>query len=116
MTKIIDRNVGTGYRAYVCAYFLNESGISAASGSSFNVTWIEEPYRVPEYASVFLENVDQLTPIGEQSSNSTESSKLFTDTIWIVAVPELFCIIDRLVGCTYCAKSGSENALTEIVA
>ena len=61
--------------------------------------------------------IDELTPVGRPSvDNSTDSSNPFTDTIWIVAVPELFIIIVRVVGCTYNAKSGSENALTDIVA
>ncbi|UCF42461.1 MAG: lamin tail domain-containing protein [Planctomycetota bacterium] len=69
MTEIIERNQGTGYRAYVGAFVLTDSGISAASGSSFSVTWAGSPSKTPAYSSVFLENVYQASPIGPTDSN-----------------------------------------------
>jgi len=74
MTKVVEKNVGTDYRAYTAAYILNEAGISAASGNSFEVTWAQTPYRTPAYSSVFLSDVDQTTPAGASASNSTTSS------------------------------------------
>jgi hypothetical protein len=72
MTKIIELNVGTGYRAYVVAYILKEAGIAAATSSTFTPTWSDSSGAYG-YASVFLQNVDQTTSIGATASNSTNS-------------------------------------------
>ena len=69
MTEIIERNYGTGYRAYVGAFVLTDSGIAAASGDTFSVTWAESPSKTPAYSSVFLENVYQAASIGPTDSN-----------------------------------------------
>jgi hypothetical protein len=74
MTKVVEQNVGSGYRAYVVAYVLDEDGIDAASGSSFVVTWAQTPSRSPGFSSVFLQNVNQTTPTAATDGNSTESS------------------------------------------
>jgi len=78
MTKVIERNVETGYRAYVVAYILDEAGIDAASSDTFVVTWAQTPSRTPGYSSVFLQNVDQTNPTGASASNSTTSSSTLT--------------------------------------
>jgi phage anti-repressor protein len=74
MTKVVEQNVGSGYRAYVVAYVLDEDGIDAASGSSFVVTWAQTPSRSPGFSSVFLQNVNQTTPTAASDGNGTESS------------------------------------------
>ncbi|MHC4394626.1 MAG: LamG domain-containing protein, partial [Planctomycetota bacterium] len=74
MTKVVEQNVGTGYRAYVVAYVLDEAGINAASGSSFVVTWAENPSRSPGFSSVFLQNVNQTSPTAATDGNGTTSS------------------------------------------
>jgi hypothetical protein len=74
MTKVVEQNVGTGYRAYVVAYVLDEAGINAASGSDFVVTWAETPSRSPGFSSVFLQNVSQSAPTAATDGNGTESS------------------------------------------
>ncbi|MHC4739984.1 MAG: carbohydrate binding domain-containing protein [Planctomycetota bacterium] len=74
MTKVVEQNAGSGYRAYAVAYILDEAGISAASGSDFVVTWAETPSRSPGFSSVFLQNVDQSDPTGASGGNGTESS------------------------------------------
>jgi hypothetical protein len=56
-------------------WYLNEAGIRAATGTSFTVTWsgtadLFEPY----YSAVTLRNVNQVTPIGDTSSNGTETA------------------------------------------
>jgi hypothetical protein len=65
MTKIIDRTGGSGAnRTYAAAFILNETGVDAASGSNFALTWSgTAPARV-EYSSVFLQNVNQTTLTG----------------------------------------------------
>jgi hypothetical protein len=69
MTKIIEKlqAFGSASRAYVAAFYLDEAGIAAATDSTFVPTWSNEPSPV-EYSSVFLENVNQTTPIGSTVS------------------------------------------------
>ena len=74
MTKVVEQNVGSSYRAYVVAYVLDEDGIDAASSSSFVVTWAQTPNRTPGFSSVFLQNVNQTTPTADTDGNGTESS------------------------------------------
>ena len=81
MTKIIEENYGTGYRAYVAAFILDEAGIAAASGSTFNVTWAQTPSRTPGYSSVFLEGVDQADLIGASAGNGNTSSPIATSAL-----------------------------------
>ncbi len=81
MTKVIERNVGSDYRAYVVAYILDEAGITAASDSDFTVTWAQTPYRTPEYSSVFLRNVDQDNPTGAGAANGGTSATLTTSAL-----------------------------------
>jgi fibronectin type 3 domain-containing protein len=73
MTKINDIIVGTGWRAYVAAYTLDEAGVAAASSGNFNVTWSTTPDFVA-YSSVFLQNVNQTALIGAYASSSTAGS------------------------------------------
>jgi hypothetical protein len=70
MTRIMDVNVGSSMRNNAAAFILKESGIAAASGSTFVPSWSSTPSST-EYASVFLSNVDQTNPIGAKDSNST---------------------------------------------
>jgi|GEM_PF-2006609 len=80
MTPIISRTTGgTGYQSYVAAYILSEAGVAAASTSTFTPTWNVTPENV-SYASVFLQNVNQTTPIGATASNSSTSSNPITTT------------------------------------
>ncbi len=73
MTKIIEESVGTGYSANVTAFILNEAGIDAATGGTFNPSWSAAPENTG-YASVFLSNVDQTEPIGNSDKNGFESN------------------------------------------
>jgi len=86
MTKVIDRNViDSDYRAYVGAFILDEAGIDAAGGGSFEVTWEQAPSRTPAYSSVFLSGVDQENPVGATDSavcilaNTIETGPLATN-------------------------------------
>ncbi|MHC4739309.1 MAG: LamG-like jellyroll fold domain-containing protein, partial [Planctomycetota bacterium] len=74
MTKVVEQNVGSGYRSYVVSYVIDEAGINAASGSDFVVTWAEAPSRSPGFSSVFLQNVNQTAPTAATDGNGTESS------------------------------------------
>jgi type II secretory pathway pseudopilin PulG len=74
MTRVIERSaVLSGYGNYVAAFILNESGVNAASSSTFTPTWSGTTSSV-SYASVFLSNVDQTTSIGASDSNGTTGS------------------------------------------
>lgn len=62
--------------ARVELWYLDEVGIQAATGSTFSVTWSgDPPYELEEhYAAVTLENVDQISPIGDSSTNGTTTA------------------------------------------
>ncbi|MHC4622216.1 MAG: hypothetical protein ACYTEQ_31160, partial [Planctomycetota bacterium] len=81
MTKVIEDNEGTGYRAYAGLFILNEAGINAASGSSFVVTWAETPNRTPAFTSVFLQNVNQASPVGASASNGGTTATISTSAL-----------------------------------
>jgi len=82
MTKVAEYNEGTGYRAYAAAFILDEAGIVAAGGSStFNVTWAQSPSRTPGYSSVFLEGVDQTTPVGASDGNGGTTATVTTSAL-----------------------------------
>ena len=81
MTKVIEENEGTGYRAYAGLFILNEAGINAASGSSFVVTWAETPNRTPAFTSAFLQNVDQTSPVGASASNGGTAATVSTSAL-----------------------------------
>jgi hypothetical protein len=71
MTKVIDRIVSSNNTyAYVAAYVLNETGVAAATSSTFTLTWNTTP-SAPGYASVFLTNVNQTTLTGASDGNTT---------------------------------------------
>ena len=74
MTKVIDRNIGTGTRAYAAAYILNEAGVAAATSGTFTPTWSGTAPTDFGYASVFLKNVNQTTLVGASDSNGTATS------------------------------------------
>ena len=64
MTNIIDQVVGSGStRPYVAAFILEDAGITAATDTTFTPTWTNGPNNVT-YTSVFLQNVNQTTPVG----------------------------------------------------
>jgi hypothetical protein len=73
MTKVIDRNIGSGTRAYAAAYILNEAGVAAATSGTFVPTWSATPTEYG-YASVFLKNVNQASLTGASDSNGTETA------------------------------------------
>lgn len=73
MTKIIEVNAVVASGNYVAAFILNEANIAAASDSNFTPTWSGTPSSTA-YASVFLQTVDQTTPVGASAKNSSTSS------------------------------------------
>ncbi len=73
MDLVIDEVVGTSSRAYVAAYILDKAGIEAATNDTFVPTWNTTPDDVG-YTSVFLQDVNQIAPIGDFDSNGSASS------------------------------------------
>lgn len=82
MTKVIESQTNeSGLRAYVVAYILDEAGIDAASGNTFDPSWSSRPDSV-EYSSVFVESVNQTTPVGaSDSSGSNTASTISTSAL-----------------------------------
>ncbi len=110
MNQIIERNTGgTGYQAYVAAYILDEDGINAASSSTFSATWTTTPENV-SYASVFLANVDQTTPVGATASNSATSGNTITTSA--LATGDGDFVIDAVI-CGNVGDYAMDNGFTK---
>ncbi|MBN1995984.1 carbohydrate-binding protein [candidate division KSB1 bacterium] len=78
MTKVYEQSASSGYVAYTAIFILNESGISAASNSSFTASWSATPAQNPGYTSVFLTGVNQSAPVGSTAGNSSTSASVST--------------------------------------
>jgi Divergent InlB B-repeat domain len=70
LTKITEKAFLSGAYSYTGAFMLNEAGIAAATTSAITVTWASAPTTGSEAVSVFLQNVNQASPIGETSTGS----------------------------------------------
>jgi hypothetical protein len=105
MTKIIEDSIDTGAAAYASSWYLDEAGLSAASGSSIVPTWSGAP-DVVAYASAFFGNADQMTPLGASDSNTSTSSPIST-TALAVAIGDM-AMYAGTVGATgtYSANNG----------
>jgi len=104
MTKVIDEEVGTGFRAYVVAYILNETGVAAATNSNFVIDWGSNPPDIAAYSSVFLQNVDHADLYGaSDSSTMTASDTSETLTTSALSTEDGDMVIDAAT----CGNSGS---------
>ncbi|MGD0572694.1 MAG: cellulase family glycosylhydrolase [Sedimentisphaerales bacterium] len=76
MTKITDKLTGSSTsRAYVAAFILNDANINAATNTTFVPTWTSSPSSTNiTYTSVFLQHVNQTTPVGATASAGVTSS------------------------------------------
>jgi hypothetical protein len=74
LTRINGTVAGTTTVARVELWYLNEAGISAASGSTFSVTWGGAAPSNPMYAAATYQDVSQCAPIGDSSTNSTDAA------------------------------------------
>ena len=81
MTKVYEESANTGYVAYTAVFVLNESGISAASNSTFSASWSTSPVQNPGYTSVFLTGVNQSSPIGNSDGSSSTSASVSTSSL-----------------------------------
>ena len=73
LNKANSISVGATVTAHVEIWYLDESGIAAASNSTFIPTWSATPDN-PMYSHAFFGGVDQASPIGTQDTASADSS------------------------------------------
>jgi hypothetical protein len=75
MTRAVGAVAGTFPYNRVEIWYLNEAGITAASSTTFAVTWgcCSTPAE-PMYAAIAYKNVDQTTPIATTNSATTNAS------------------------------------------
>jgi hypothetical protein len=68
MVKIIDQLQGAGStKSYIVAYYLDEDGITKATGNTFVPVWSGSG-NTPRQVSVLLENINQIAPIKDYAS------------------------------------------------
>jgi hypothetical protein len=72
LTRINGVVVGTADRIEL--WYLKETGIVAATNTTFVVTWGGSAPTVPHYAAATIRNVDQVTPVVTSAINSTNAS------------------------------------------
>jgi hypothetical protein len=81
MTKVVERNMHYSYSEYTCAFILDEAGIDAATSGTFSPSWDTSPSGTPAYTSVFLENVNQATLFGDNSTGGTTTTTAQTSPL-----------------------------------
>ncbi len=59
-------------------WYIDEAGIQAATGSTMIVTWSDSPEYTPVLASMYLEDVNQTTPIGATDTDGITSAGTVT--------------------------------------
>jgi hypothetical protein len=72
LTRINGAVVGTADRIEL--WYLKETGIVAATNTTFVVTWGGTAPTVPHYAAATIRNVDQTTPVVASAVNSTNAA------------------------------------------
>ena len=77
-------------------WYLDETGIQAATGTTFTPTWSGGAPAETMYTAVTLDNVDQVTPIGNTSGNGAET----TNPIQVAAALNVTTGDMALVGAT----------------
>jgi glucuronoarabinoxylan endo-1,4-beta-xylanase len=82
MTKVVEYNynAASGY-AYAAAFILKETGVAAASSSTFSVTWSGTAPGNAGYSSVFLGNVNQTTATGATGTGGRTSNPVTTSAL-----------------------------------
>ncbi len=82
MTKLVEQTVDTGFTAYTSSWYLDESGIAAASSATIAPSWASAS-DVTGYASAFFGNVNQTTPAGASASNTGTASPIATAALTV---------------------------------
>jgi len=81
MTKVVERNMHYSYSAYTCAFILDEDGIDDATSGTFVVSWDTAPSDSAAYTSVFLQNVNQTSLVGDTGTGGTTTTTATTSTL-----------------------------------
>jgi glucuronoarabinoxylan endo-1,4-beta-xylanase len=81
MTKVMEYNynVSGGY-AYAAAFILKETGVAAASNSTFTPTWGGTAPGSAAYSSAFFSSVNQTTSTGATGTGGTTSNTVTTSS------------------------------------
>jgi hypothetical protein len=74
LTRVNGTLAGTTSRVRIELWYLNETGIAAATNGTFVVTYNGKNPSSPHFAAATFRNVDQTTPILASSVNSTNAS------------------------------------------
>ena len=77
--RVEEDSSSTGYYTQTEAWILDEAGISAASNSTFVVTWSSSSSSI-SHISAFFQNVNQTTLVGAKATNSVRSSPTTVST------------------------------------
>jgi hypothetical protein len=81
-------------------WYLDEAGIQAATGNTFSPVWVGgAPHELEEYfAAVTLRDVDQVTPLGESSTNSTTTANPIQVASPIAVTPNDLVVVSAFAG------------------
>jgi Tfp pilus assembly protein PilE len=113
MTKVMERvagGVSPSSRTYVAVFRLNEAGVAAATSSTFSlVTWNQTPDDA-SYESVFLQNVNQTTPVGATANNGVTTGATITTAALATSSGDL--VIDAAT-CSNIGSYTTNNGFTE---
>ena len=89
LTGIDQSIVGTGYSNLVWLGYLDEAGITAASGNTIIATWQgSPPSSTTTYSAITLENVDQVTPIAGSSTGTALNASTVQPTGALAVDPD----------------------------
>jgi hypothetical protein len=81
MTKVLDYNyTAASSYAYAAAYILKDTGITAASSTTFTPTWSATP-GASGYSSAFFSNVDQTSSIGATGTGGSTTNPVTTSAL-----------------------------------
>ena len=112
MTKVMERasgGVSPSSRTYVAVFRLDEPNIVAATTTTFSVTWNQTPDDA-SYESVFLQNVNQTTPVGATANNGTTTGATITTAALATSSGDL--VIDAAT-CSNIGSYTTNNSFTE---
>jgi hypothetical protein len=92
LTRIDGAVAGTTTYARVELWYLNDAGIAAASSNAFSVVWGGATPSQPMYAAATYKYVNQSSPIGGSSTNSTNSSSPNPITAGVAVADETMAV------------------------
>jgi hypothetical protein len=103
MSKIIERIQSGSTYVYTVAFRLGEADIAAATSGTIVPTWTGSTPTSVEYISVFLDGVDQTTPIGASTSVANTSGGTLSGAALATAEG------DMVLAAATCSSAGTFN-------